>query len=181
MGLKAAYYRNVGRRPHVADSTPAFLKLLSHAQRKAFSPGMERLRPRAAARPRQHPQLAHSRCCGPREYVRHANDMIITGLRVAEDATLGRAINARKVGCRRGACALSCFFAMAGRRSAGFLFVAILDTFQVNRSEGSWPIMLMGGLVYLAGNFISPITLFLIGAQITSRGVPGRLGFKNGV
>ncbi|KAH6931861.1 hypothetical protein HPB50_001192 [Hyalomma asiaticum] len=50
-----------------------------------------------------------------------------------------------------GACALACFFAMAGRRSAGFLFVAILDTFQVNRSDGSWPIMLMGGLVYLAG------------------------------
>lgn len=56
-----------------------------------------------------------------------------------------------------GACALSCFFAMAGRRSAGFLFVAILDTFQVNRSEGSWPIMLMGGLVYLAGLITGPL------------------------
>lgn len=56
-----------------------------------------------------------------------------------------------------GACALACFFAMAGRRSAGFLFVAILDTFQVNRSEGSWPIMLMGGLVYLAGLITGPL------------------------
>lgn len=46
---------------------------------------------------------------------------------------------------------------MAGRRSAGFLFVAILDTFQVNRSEGSWPIMLMGGLVYLAGLITGPM------------------------
>ncbi|KAK8769291.1 monocarboxylate transporter 12-like isoform X2 [Amblyomma americanum] len=46
---------------------------------------------------------------------------------------------------------------MAGRRSAGFLFVAILDTFQVNRSEGSWPIMLMGGLVYLAGLITGPL------------------------
>lgn len=56
-----------------------------------------------------------------------------------------------------GACALACFFAMAGRRSAGFLFVAILDTFQVNRSDGSWPIMLMGGLVYLAGLITGPL------------------------
>ncbi|KAL3210811.1 hypothetical protein MRX96_036859 [Rhipicephalus microplus] len=71
-----------------------------------------------------------------------------------------------------GACALACFFAMAGRRSAGFLFVAILDTFQVNRSDGSWPIMLMGGLVYLAGKCIAQMVVHaycLIKASIAIR------------
>ncbi|XP_050028777.3 monocarboxylate transporter 12-like isoform X1 [Dermacentor andersoni] len=56
-----------------------------------------------------------------------------------------------------GACALASFFAMAGRRSTGFLFVAILETFQVNRVEGSWPIMVLGAVVCLAGFIVGPL------------------------
>ncbi|XP_075542767.1 monocarboxylate transporter 2-like [Dermacentor variabilis] len=56
-----------------------------------------------------------------------------------------------------GACALASFFAMAGRRSTGFLFVATLETFQVNRVEGSWPIMVLGAVVYLAGIIAGPL------------------------
>lgn len=76
-----------------------------------------------------------------------------------------------------GACAFSSFFAMAGRRSAGFLFVAILETFQVNRTEGSWPIMVMGAVVYLAGFITGPLVhkftarpVIIAGAMISGTG-----------
>ncbi|XP_070389716.1 monocarboxylate transporter 13-like isoform X2 [Dermacentor albipictus] len=76
-----------------------------------------------------------------------------------------------------GACAFSSFFAMAGRRSAGFLFVATLETFQVNRTEGSWPIMAMGAVVYLAGFITGPLAhrfnarpVIIAGAVISAAG-----------
>ncbi|XP_075744315.1 monocarboxylate transporter 2-like [Rhipicephalus microplus] len=76
-----------------------------------------------------------------------------------------------------GACALSSFFAMAGRRSAGLLFVVIMQTFQVNRSEGSWPLMLMGAVLYLAGLITGPLAhrfnarpVIIAGAAIASAG-----------
>lgn len=76
-----------------------------------------------------------------------------------------------------GACALSSFFAMAGRRSAGLLFLAIMQTFQVNRSEGSWPLMLMGAVIYLAGLITGPLAhrfnarpVIIAGAAIASAG-----------
>ncbi|CAN7938892.1 unnamed protein product, partial [Ixodes hexagonus] len=50
-----------------------------------------------------------------------------------------------------GACALATFFGCGGRRSAGFLYVAILDTFHTTRSQASWPVVLMGGVLLLAG------------------------------
>ncbi|XP_077507946.1 monocarboxylate transporter 2-like isoform X1 [Amblyomma americanum] len=56
-----------------------------------------------------------------------------------------------------GACALSSCFAMAGRRSSGFLFVAIQEAFQTNKSDGSWPVMVMGAVVYLAGLITGPV------------------------
>ncbi|XP_070389725.1 monocarboxylate transporter 12-like [Dermacentor albipictus] len=56
-----------------------------------------------------------------------------------------------------GACALASFFALAGRRSTGFLFVATLETFQVNRVDGSWPIMVLGAVVNMAGFITGPL------------------------
>lgn len=46
---------------------------------------------------------------------------------------------------------------MAGRRSSGFLLVAFLDTFQVNRREASWPIMLLSALLCLSGLVGGPL------------------------
>ncbi|XP_075542765.1 monocarboxylate transporter 2-like isoform X1 [Dermacentor variabilis] len=76
-----------------------------------------------------------------------------------------------------GACAFASFFAMAGRRSAGFLFVATMETFQVNRTEGSWPIMTMGAVVYLAGFITGPVAhrfnarpVIIAGAVISGAG-----------
>ncbi|XP_050028786.2 monocarboxylate transporter 2-like [Dermacentor andersoni] len=77
-----------------------------------------------------------------------------------------------------GACALSSFFALAGWRSAGFLFVAIMETFQVNRTEGSWPIVLMTALGYLTGFITGPLAhrfnarpVIIAGTAISSAGV----------
>lgn len=56
-----------------------------------------------------------------------------------------------------GACALSTCFAMAGRRSSGFLFVVTQETFHTNKSDGSWPVMVMGAVVYLAGLITGPV------------------------
>lgn len=50
-----------------------------------------------------------------------------------------------------GACALATFFGVGGRRSAGFLYIAILDTFKATRSQAAWPVILMGGVLLLAG------------------------------
>ncbi|XP_070389724.1 monocarboxylate transporter 13-like isoform X2 [Dermacentor albipictus] len=75
------------------------------------------------------------------------------------------------------ACAFASFFAMAGRRSTGFLFVATLETFQVNRVEGSWPIMLLGAVVLLAGFIGGPLAhrfnarpVIIAGAAISAAG-----------
>ncbi|CAN7938894.1 unnamed protein product [Ixodes hexagonus] len=72
---------------------------------------------------------------------------------------------------------MCCFFAMAGRRSSGFLYVSILDTFQVNRQTGSWPLMLMGALIYLSGLITGPLAhrftarpVIIAGAIISSAG-----------
>ncbi|XP_070389560.1 monocarboxylate transporter 2-like isoform X3 [Dermacentor albipictus] len=56
-----------------------------------------------------------------------------------------------------GCCAMACFCSMAGRRSSGFLLVAFLDTFQVNRSEASWPVMLLSALLCLSGLVGGPL------------------------
>lgn len=56
-----------------------------------------------------------------------------------------------------GACAFATFFGVGGRRSAGFLYVAILDTFHTTRSQASWPIVLMGGVLLLAGLIAGPL------------------------
>uniref|UniRef100_G3MSI8 Major facilitator superfamily (MFS) profile domain-containing protein n=1 Tax=Amblyomma maculatum TaxID=34609 RepID=G3MSI8_AMBMU len=56
-----------------------------------------------------------------------------------------------------GACALTSCFAMAGRRSSGILFVAMQETFRTNKSDGSWPIMVMGAVIYLAGLITGPV------------------------
>ncbi|XP_077508668.1 monocarboxylate transporter 2-like [Amblyomma americanum] len=76
-----------------------------------------------------------------------------------------------------GACALTSFFALAGRRSSGFLFVAIQDTFQTNKSDGSWPIMAMGAVMYLAGLITGPVAhrftarpVIITGATLASIG-----------
>ncbi|KAL3205666.1 hypothetical protein MRX96_011032 [Rhipicephalus microplus] len=42
-----------------------------------------------------------------------------------------------------GACALATFFGVGGRRSSGFLYVAILDTFGATRTQAAWPIILL--------------------------------------
>ncbi|KAL1475012.1 hypothetical protein MTO96_037601 [Rhipicephalus appendiculatus] len=51
---------------------------------------------------------------------------------------------------KTGACAMSSFFALAGWRSMGLLFVAMLETFQVTRVDASWPIVVLGALGYMA-------------------------------
>lgn len=67
---------------------------------------------------------------------------------------------------------------MAGRRSSGFLFVAIQETFHTNKSDGSWPIMIMGVVVYLAGIVTGPVAhmftaraVIIAGASTASIGV----------
>ncbi|KAL1472464.1 hypothetical protein MTO96_039306 [Rhipicephalus appendiculatus] len=52
---------------------------------------------------------------------------------------------------------MSSFFALAGWRSLGFLFVAIQETFQVNKTEGSWPIVIFGALGYMTGFITGPL------------------------
>ncbi|XP_077511363.1 monocarboxylate transporter 2-like isoform X1 [Amblyomma americanum] len=56
-----------------------------------------------------------------------------------------------------GACALASCFAMSVRRSSGLLFVAIQETFLTNKSDGSWPIMVMGAVMYLSGLITGPM------------------------
>lgn len=55
------------------------------------------------------------------------------------------------------ACSLSTFFGVAARRSAGFLYVAILQTFHTNRSEAAWAVIIMTGIISLAGLISGPI------------------------
>ncbi|XP_075542763.1 monocarboxylate transporter 2-like isoform X3 [Dermacentor variabilis] len=78
-----------------------------------------------------------------------------------------------------GACALASFFAMAGRRSTGFLFVATLETFQVNRVEGSWPIMVLGAVVLLAA--IGTGMVFIAAPTIISEHFVKNKGLAMGV
>ncbi|XP_065290967.1 monocarboxylate transporter 9-like [Dermacentor albipictus] len=56
-----------------------------------------------------------------------------------------------------GACALATFFGVGGRRSSGFLYVAILDTFNATRSQAAWPIILLGGVLLLTGVVAGPL------------------------
>lgn len=55
------------------------------------------------------------------------------------------------------ACSLSTFFGVAARRSAGFLYVAILHTFQASRSEAAWAVIIMTGIISLAGLISGPM------------------------
>ncbi|KAL3181508.1 hypothetical protein MRX96_008561 [Rhipicephalus microplus] len=68
------------------------------------------------------------------------------------------------------ACAMSSFFALAGWRSLGFLFVAIQETFQVNRTEGSWPIVVLGALGYMTGFITGPLAQRFGGRPVISLG-----------
>lgn len=56
-----------------------------------------------------------------------------------------------------GACALATFFGVGGRRSSGFLYVAILDTFGATRTQAAWPIILLGGVLLLTGLIAGPL------------------------
>ncbi|KAL1417847.1 hypothetical protein MTO96_026487 [Rhipicephalus appendiculatus] len=55
------------------------------------------------------------------------------------------------------ACSLSTFFGVAARRSAGFLYVAIIHTFDATRSEAAWAVIIMTGIISLAGLISGPI------------------------
>ncbi|KAH7955566.1 hypothetical protein HPB52_001372 [Rhipicephalus sanguineus] len=73
---------------------------------------------------------------------------------------------------------MSSFFALAGWRSLGFLFVSIQETFQVNRTEGSWPIVVLSALGYLIGIITGPLAhsfyarpVIIAGAAISSIGL----------
>ncbi|KAK8768234.1 hypothetical protein V5799_015302 [Amblyomma americanum] len=55
------------------------------------------------------------------------------------------------------ACSLSTFFGVAARRSAGFLYVAILHTYNATRSEAAWAVIIMTGIISLAGLISGPI------------------------
>lgn len=46
---------------------------------------------------------------------------------------------------------LMSFLTSAGFRSAGFLYVGIMDTYGVSRQEASWPLSLIGATTNLAG------------------------------
>ncbi|XP_077507947.1 monocarboxylate transporter 2-like isoform X2 [Amblyomma americanum] len=78
-----------------------------------------------------------------------------------------------------GACALSSCFAMAGRRSSGFLFVAIQEAFQTNKSDGSWPVMVMGAVVYLAA--IGTGMVFIVAPTIISEHFDKHKGLATGL
>ncbi|KAG0415649.1 hypothetical protein HPB47_007179, partial [Ixodes persulcatus] len=65
-----------------------------------------------------------------------------------------------------------------GRRSAGFLYVSILDTFHTTRSQASWPVVLMGGVLLLAGLISGPLAhkftarpVALVGGFISALGL----------
>lgn len=51
-----------------------------------------------------------------------------------------------------GTCALVTIMTSATIRSSGFLYVGIMEEFQVDRGQASWPICLMGAVNNLAGN-----------------------------
>ncbi|XP_075744698.1 monocarboxylate transporter 9-like [Rhipicephalus microplus] len=77
-----------------------------------------------------------------------------------------------------GACAMSSFFALAGWRSMGLLFVAMLNTFHVTRVEASWPIVVLGALGYMAGLITGPLAhsfhasrVMIAGAAMSSIGL----------
>ncbi|XP_075543049.1 monocarboxylate transporter 12-like isoform X3 [Dermacentor variabilis] len=78
-----------------------------------------------------------------------------------------------------GCCAMACFCSMAGRRSSGFLLVAFLDTFQVNRSEASWPVMLLSALLCLSA--IGAGMVFVASPTIISEHFVKHKGLATGV
>ncbi|XP_077534917.1 monocarboxylate transporter 12-like isoform X2 [Haemaphysalis longicornis] len=56
-----------------------------------------------------------------------------------------------------GACFLTSFFGVAAIRASGFLYVAIVRHFNATRAEASWPIIVMSGVILLAGFVAGPI------------------------
>lgn len=77
-----------------------------------------------------------------------------------------------------GACAFSCFFALAPLRAFGVLFVAIMQEFGANREEASWTIMLLGGARVLSGLLAGPLAhrfttrpVLILGSVISAAGV----------
>lgn len=50
-----------------------------------------------------------------------------------------------------GICALVLFLTSATIRSSGFLYIGIMDEFNVDRGQASWPICLMGAVSNMAG------------------------------
>ncbi|XP_003738259.1 monocarboxylate transporter 12 [Galendromus occidentalis] len=66
----------------------------------------------------------------------------------------------------------------SGFRSAGFLYIGIMDTMKVSRGEASWPLSLIGAVTHLSGvisgplcQMYSPRPLLLIGTLIASSGM----------
>ncbi|XP_077511364.1 monocarboxylate transporter 12-like isoform X2 [Amblyomma americanum] len=78
-----------------------------------------------------------------------------------------------------GACALASCFAMSVRRSSGLLFVAIQETFLTNKSDGSWPIMVMGAVMYLSA--IGGGMVFIVAPTIINEHFDKRKGLAMGL
>ncbi|OQR66908.1 monocarboxylate transporter 2-like, partial [Tropilaelaps mercedesae] len=54
-------------------------------------------------------------------------------------------------------CAIVAFLCSAGFRSAGFLYIGIMETFGVSRRDASWPLSTIGGLTNMAGVIAGPL------------------------
>ena len=58
---------------------------------------------------------------------------------------------------------LMSFLTSAGFRSAGFLYIGIMDTYGVSRQEASWPLSLIGAMTNLAGERIRSLYFSAMG------------------
>ncbi|XP_065287786.1 monocarboxylate transporter 9-like [Dermacentor albipictus] len=54
-------------------------------------------------------------------------------------------------------CAMTTFLTNATIRSSGFLYIGIMNEFQVGRGEAAWPICLMGAMANIAGLVAGPL------------------------
>uniref|UniRef100_A0A131XIU1 Putative monocarboxylate transporter n=1 Tax=Hyalomma excavatum TaxID=257692 RepID=A0A131XIU1_9ACAR len=56
-----------------------------------------------------------------------------------------------------GACCLSSFFASSAGRSGGFIFVAVQETWQTNRRDAAWPVLMMTAGIQASGVLSGPL------------------------
>ncbi|KAH6931854.1 hypothetical protein HPB50_001185 [Hyalomma asiaticum] len=56
-----------------------------------------------------------------------------------------------------GACCLSSFFASSACRSGGFVFVAVQETWQTNRTDAAWPVLMMTAGIQASGVLSGPL------------------------